>query len=157
MWLDALEEYETLWQLFSKGVDSTEFAESDFIRNSSLRFPGTCDWTMNQEQFSAWISQVTTGNCFVHSISGSGKTVLAAFIGSWLRQAMPDVPTLMFFCDSKDERKSAADTFFRNAIVQLLHYYPHLINQLALEMGKTGEKKVLSWAHLKSIFCDFPT
>ncbi|KAF2018301.1 hypothetical protein BU24DRAFT_491285 [Aaosphaeria arxii CBS 175.79] len=152
MWIDAIDEYETLWQLWAPDEDSSEYSESDFVRNSSLRFPGTCDWIKTHEDVSVWLSSPETQHCFLHGIPGSGKTVLAAFVGKWLRQVRSNVPTLVFFCDSKNERKSAADSFFRNAIVQLLYYKPHLSHLLTVEMGKTGKKKVLSWAHLKSIF-----
>lgn len=152
MWLEALEEYESLWRLFEEDESTSALAESDFMQNAALRFPETCDWIMNNAQFENWMVDPSTSHCYLHGIPGSGKTVLAAYIGKWFRQNYPDIVTLVFFCDSKDDRKSAADSIFRNLIAQLLHYYPHLIDHLALEMTRTGTKKVMSWVHLKAIF-----
>jgi hypothetical protein len=92
---------------------------------------------------------------FIHGIPGSGKSVLAAFIGRLFHLSDPKVPTIIFFCDSKDERKATADSVFRNAIVQLIHYRPNLVLQLGLERQRTGHNKVASWTHLKSIFLRF--
>lgn len=96
----------------------------DLSENLLKRLEGTCDWIFTQPAFTEWkayntADPTTTQFLWLYGPAGTGKSVLAAQIVSWLRK-LPDIHCFHFFCSSHVQSGGTLDGSIRSWVCQMI-------------------------------------
>ncbi|KAF7953257.1 hypothetical protein EAE96_006469 [Botrytis aclada] len=88
------------------------------------RVEGTCEWVLTNPQYVRWLSEKETCLLWVSGHSGSGKTILSAFLLEHLGSSISSMGTKLivccFFCDEKIEAQRDAKAIVRSLIYQII-------------------------------------
>ncbi|TGO61109.1 hypothetical protein BOTNAR_0134g00070 [Botryotinia narcissicola] len=88
------------------------------------RVEGTCEWVLTNPQYVRWSSEKEACLLWVSGNSGSGKTILLAFLlenlGSSISSAGTKLIVCCFFCDEKIEAQRDVKAIIRSLIYQII-------------------------------------
>ncbi|KAF7883632.1 uncharacterized protein EAF02_005552 [Botrytis sinoallii] len=89
------------------------------------RVEGTCEWVLTNPQYVRWLStEKEACILWVSGHSGSGKTILSAFLLEHLGSSISSTGTKLivccFFCDEKIEAQRDAKAIIRSLIYQII-------------------------------------
>ncbi|KAH0556253.1 hypothetical protein GP486_005821, partial [Trichoglossum hirsutum] len=91
-------------------VDLTAIAEiypDEAEENSSSeRAEGTCDWIFRQDEFEKWKSKESAHVLMVVGLVGQGKSVLARYVASSIRNTGPKALVLTFACSTLESQNT---------------------------------------------------
>lgn len=88
------------------------------------RIEGTCGWVLTNPKYVSWSSETEACLLWVSGHSGSGKTILSAFLFEHLGSSISSTGTksivCCFFCDEKIEAQRDAKAIVRSLIYQII-------------------------------------
>lgn len=103
------------------------FNKPDILEYQSTlpsRVEGTCEWVLSNSQYVRWLSEKEACLLWVSGHSGSGKTILSAFLLEYLGSSISSTGTKLivccFFCDEKIEAQRDAKAIIRSLIYQII-------------------------------------
>lgn len=85
-----------------------------------LQYPGTCTWILDTAQFVNWTHHDGAWILWAHSITGAGKTILAASIIKHLQEkSCPDEAVAYFYFDHRYSDRQDIRSFLATIVVSL--------------------------------------
>ena len=107
-------------------------SQIDYERYKNERYPGTCDWILQNGTFQKWVSVSLEDGGFpllwIHATPGAGKTYLSARCTELLEDYGA---VAYFFCDTKEQRKRTTLGVLRTWVWQLLQKDPERLPEIA--------------------------
>lgn len=108
--------------------------QDDLHRHYLDYMPETCDWFLEAPQAQEFLS--SSAAVRIQGRPGTGKTVLAAFLTTYLVEQKECV--LYFFCNAGDVEKREATHVHRTLLSQLLHHDETLYDAIAPFYTRSG-------------------
>ena len=112
-------------------------------RSKGERVPGTCEWLLIHETYTAWSVTETSEVLRLLGGPGIGKTMISSFLVEELEQKAKKTPTMTlayYFCDNKDERRRSGLAILRGLLLQILRQLPMLSKHVQLEYDQQQDK-----------------
>ena len=106
-------------------------------RISDQRWPGTCDWILEDPQIRSWIEDDCGDTVWMTGIPGGGKSFLCSLLIQHL-QSKQHLSTLHYFCGHQTSNESTSATMLRTLAFQLLQQnfdMASLVHQAFLQQG----------------------
>lgn len=133
-----------------KGIDTLlgilETPESDHGFFFERWMPGTCEWILSHEAFSAWYQGSTHSSIlWLHALPASGKSVLAAYLIHHLQEL--GVPCQYYFFRFGSRSSQSLGTLLRTLAFQIARQVPDF-GQALQAMNGGGERLGTSGAHV---------
>ncbi|KAL1841527.1 hypothetical protein VTJ49DRAFT_6956 [Mycothermus thermophilus] len=119
-WDYALQDFQT----FKEALQPLEGAFSILGEIIDHRYPGTCEWAFDRDQYQEW-SEKLQGLLCVTGLEGSGKSYVVAAIAERMTHVDPDVALVYVSCNpsavsaSGSNQALTADSVCRTALAQL--------------------------------------
>jgi hypothetical protein len=150
LWLDILPEYDRLWKrLKDARQQNLRQMHGDFATHLSNRYDDTCEWIFRRPEYLRWLDMPERKSLWLQGIPGCGKSVLAAAVAE---RHDTSKPTIVFFCDSKDQTKAFAGGVLRNLLAQLIDHNSEQSMQLvAREYQRSGRALIASLDDLRKL------
>jgi hypothetical protein len=132
---------------------SVESQKDPFEDEVPPEIPRTCDWILEEPEFTAWKVAEDPVLLLIQGGSGQGKSVMAKAILKQLRKIKPDETstTLGFFCKSSMIDGNEAECIARSFLSRLFKQYPECFKHIQRNPSafEKGSAKVTSHFLLK--------
>lgn len=117
---------------------------------------GTCQWVLTNPQYLYWVSETKPCLLWISGYSGSGKTVLSAFLSEYLSKTESSTSfhpiVCFFFCDEKIETQRDGKAILRSLIFQILARRKKLVSHVKSAYDIQGSHLVENFNELWRIF-----
>jgi len=108
--------------------ESDQLSIFDSISSEAHKYPGTCDWALKQPKIVSWLKRAhETTFLWLQGNPGTGKSVLASQLGSFLESHQGGSLTIRHFSTSVYTSSTQYDQILRSLVLQLVRSHPDLI------------------------------
>lgn len=117
---------------FAEYLSVSEFHDVDYNFFQDQWTPGTCDWILHDDAFTAWLddTQSRPRMLWIYGNAASGKSILSSFLIHHLVQL--GLPCQYFFIRFTDRKKRALSMILRSLACQLANHMPLYAERLRL-------------------------
>lgn len=100
--------------------DSEQLRILDSIKSEAQKYPGTCEWILRQSKMAAWMrSSQESAFLVLHGHPGTGKSVLAAEIATFLRSSQRSL-VVCHVCTYSATVSTGYEQILRSILLQLV-------------------------------------
>ena len=161
------------WLVISIDIDHTEITQENLECLQSLylsnppddlaairsakgdRVPGTCEWILTQNRYTAWFVQEGPRTLWLSGGPGIGKTMISGFLVEelvYLAERSSQMTLAYYFCDDKDENRRTATAILRGLLLQLLRQRPVLFKHVQPDFDMSRDHLFTNFHSLWRVF-----